>query len=52
MEPFAIGTHHKRFLVLAACVRHIPHAVLNIGPTVFLCTDSRFICRFQIHIQN
>jgi hypothetical protein len=45
MQPLAIDTHHKRFLVLAACVRHIPQAVLNIR------SDCISIYRFQIHMQ-
>jgi hypothetical protein len=42
-----IDTHHRRFLILAACVSHTSQTVLNIGLTVFQYTDSRF----QIHIQ-
>jgi hypothetical protein len=55
-EPPVIDTHHMRFLILAACVRYIPQAVLNIGRLYFNIqipdsyADSRFIYRINIQM--
>jgi hypothetical protein len=50
-EPPVIDTHHRRFLILAACVSHTSHAVFNISPTAYNINHRRFsIYRFIYRI--
>jgi hypothetical protein len=37
-----IDTHHKRFLILAACDRHTSQAVFYISPTAYNINHKRF----------
>jgi hypothetical protein len=46
-EPPVIDTHHKRFLILAACVSHTSQAVFYVSPTAYNINRRRFsIYRF------
>ena len=50
-EPLVIDTHHRRFLILAACVSHTSQAVFNISPTAYNINHRRFsIYRFIYRI--
>jgi hypothetical protein len=49
-EPPVIATHHRRFLILAACVSHTSQAVFNISSTAYNINHMRFsIYRFFIY---
>jgi hypothetical protein len=41
-EPPVIDTHHRQFLILAACVNHTSHAVFYISPTAYNINHRRF----------
>jgi hypothetical protein len=50
-EPPVIDTHHRRFLVLSACVSHTSQTVFNISLTAYNINHRRFsIYRFIYRI--
>ena len=50
-EPPVIDTHHKRFLILAACVSHTSQAVFYISPTAYNINHRRFSLYRFIYIE-